>query len=119
MFCRKVVPSYSIRNNPRSRSSGMTRSTKSLRPPGRVDGWIRKPSTAMIVEPGLHLIDDHRRGADHRPLAASAGETLIQLADRQPLVTRPIDDLTKPGLAGVGAQKIDIFGQGTVYIVTT
>ena len=38
MFCRNVVPSYSIRNSPRSRSSGMTSSTKSFRPPGRVDG---------------------------------------------------------------------------------
>lgn len=80
-------------------------------------GLDQEPVDAVAVESGLHLVGDHRGGADHRALAAGAGEALVELADGQLLVARPADDLPEGGLPGVGAVALHRVGKRAVDVV--
>src|SRR5271169_949198 len=59
-----------------------------------------EPVAGLAVEPLLHLVGSHRRSADERQPAIAAGD-LRQLADRQILAPRALDDSFAAALAGV------------------
>ena len=54
---------------------------------------------AVAMEPCLHVVGDVDRRADQRPLLARAGETLVNLADRELLFPGPPDDVARRALA--------------------
>src|SRR5271156_2185021 len=58
-----------------------------------------KSVNAVAAEPFLHIVGDLDWRSFERALATRAGETLVELADRQPLLARPAGHLKERGLA--------------------
>ena len=111
-FSRRVLPSYSRRKMPRRWSSGTTRSTTSSRPGGQIGKEDVEAVGAAGLQPFLHLIGDHRGGADHGETGIAA-EALGQLAHGEVVGPRHVDRLLARGLAGIGLGDL---GQGAIGI---
>src|SRR5262249_24313689 len=72
---------------------------KVAEPARQVGGMDEETVDAVAAEPRLHVVGDVDRRADQRPLPARAGETLINLPDRQLLLLGPADDVARRALA--------------------
>jgi hypothetical protein len=59
----------------------------------------------VALEPLLHLVGDHLRGADHGEAAVAAGD-LRQLADRQIVAPGTFDDALAAALAGIALRDL-------------
>src|SRR5262245_5121590 len=80
-------------------------------------GMKQKAVDAVTTKPFLHIVGDVARRTDERALPPSCGEALVGLADRQPFLPRPADDVAGIAKAGESESPCRYVGKRPVEIV--